>query len=352
MSTTSIPTSLGFGIIGLGMIADFHAQAIAQLTGARLVGVASRNAAKAGAFAKKHGVAFSTDRMAELLERPDVHVVCITTSSGTHLEPALAAIRAGKHVVIEKPIEITTERIDEILRAARQAGVWVAPIFQGRFGEGARTVKAAIDQGRLGRLVLASAYVKWHRTAQYYTGTRGSLTTDGGGALMAQGIHAIDLLQWFAGMPAGVFCWSTRRVHTGIETEDTAVASIKFAGGALGTIEGSTAVWPGWQRRLELCGEHGSIALEDDHITHWEFREPLPGDEAILAAKDGAALGSGASAPNAISFIGHQRQLQDLVDALREGRPPALDGDEGRKAVALVRALYESASEGRAVNIV
>lgn len=254
MSTASHPTSLGFGIIGLGMIADFHAQAIAQLTGARLVGVASRNATKARAFAEKHGVAFSTDRMAELLARPDVHVVCITTSSGTHFEPALAAIHAGKHVVIEKPIEITTERIDEILRAAKEAGVWVAPIFQGRFGEGARTVKAAIDQGRLGRLVLASAYVKWHRTAQYYTGTRGSLTIDGGGALMAQGIHAIDLLQWFAGMPAEVVCWSTRRVHTGIETEDTAVASVKFPSGALGTIEGSTAVWPGWQRRLELCG--------------------------------------------------------------------------------------------------
>jgi predicted dehydrogenase len=333
------------------MIADFHAQAIAQLTGARLVGVASRDAAKARTFAQKHAVSFSTDRMEELLARPDVHIVCVTTSSGSHLEPALAAIRAGKHVVIEKPLEITTERADEILRAAEAAGVWIAPIFQGRFGEGARAVKAAIDQGRLGRLVLASAYIKWHRTAQYYTGTRGKLAVDGGGALMAQGIHAIDLLQWFAGMPSEVFCWSTRRVHTDIEAEDTATAALKFANGALGTIEGSTAVWPGWQRRLEICGEQGSIALEDDHITRWEFRQVAPGDESIRAGKDSAALGSGASAPNAISFVGHQRQMQDLVDALREKRAPAVDGHEGRKAVALVRALYASARSGTTITL-
>jgi predicted dehydrogenase len=342
---------LGVGIVGLGMIAEFHARAIAHVIGARLVAVASRDAGKARTFAQKHGVDYATDQIDDMLRRPDLDFVCVTTSSGVHLEPALAAIRAGKHVVIEKPLEISTERADELLRAATAAGVWIVPIFQGRFGNGARTVKAAIAEGRLGRVVLASAYVKWHRTPQYYTGTRGTLTGDGGGALMAQGIHAIDLLQWFAGMPREVFCWSTRRVHTGIEAEDTATAVLKFANGALGTVEGSTAVWPGWQRRLEICGEHGSIALEDDHIAQWEFREARPEDETIRAAKHDAALGSGASAPNAISFVGHQRQLQDFVDALRQGRAPALDGHEGRKAVALVRALYESAARGVAVTI-
>jgi UDP-N-acetyl-2-amino-2-deoxyglucuronate dehydrogenase len=347
----SSPAPLGFGIFGLGMVADFHAQAIAHVTGGRLVGVATRNAGKARAFAQKHGVPFAGASIDELVARPDVDVVCITTSSGAHLEPALAAIRAGKHVVIEKPLEITTERADEILRAADAAGVRVASIFQGRFGEGARAVKAALDAGRFGRLVLASAYVKWHRTAQYYTGTRGSMAADGGGALMAQGIHAIDLLQWFAGMPAEVFCWKTRRVYTGIEAEDTASATLKFASGALGTIEASTAVWPGWQRRLELCGEHGSVALEDDHIARWDFRAALPGDDAIRAAQDSAALGTGASAPNAISFVGHQRQMQDLIDALRDNRPLALDGHEARKALALIRALYASAGSGKPVKL-
>jgi len=333
------------------MVADFHAQAIAHLQGARLVGVATRNSERARAFAQKHGVPFATASLAELLARPEVNVVCITTSSGAHLEPALAAIRAGKHVVIEKPIEITTERVDQILEAARRAQVWVVPIFQGRFGDGARTVKAAIAAGRLGRLVLASAYVKWHRSAQYYTGTRGALDVDGGGVVMNQAIHGLDLLQWFAGMPEEVFAWTTRRVYAHIEAEDTASVALKFPDGALGAIEASTALWPGWQRRLEICGATGSIALEDDRISRWEFKDAQPGDEAIRAAKDQAVLGTGASAPNAISFVGHQRQMQDLVDALRDGRPPALDGQEGRKAVALVRAIYASAGRGAPVRI-
>jgi UDP-N-acetyl-2-amino-2-deoxyglucuronate dehydrogenase len=337
--------TLGFGICGLGLVADFHAQAIARVEGARLAGVASRDAAKARAFADKHGAPFAGD-LASLLARPEVDVVCITTASGAHLEPALAAIRAGKHVVVEKPLEITVERVDRILAEARKAGVRVAPIFQSRFGEGARTVKAAIAAGRFGRLVLASAYVKWQRTSQYYAPPRGVRAYDGGGALMNQAIHGLDLLQWLAGMPEEVAGWTTRRVHTGIEVEDTACAALRYAGGALGAIEATTASWPGWQRRIEICGEHGSVALEDDHIARWDFREARPEDEAVRAAKDRAALGSGASAPNAISTLGHQLQLQDLADALRAGREPALTGEEGRRAVALVCALYASAERG------
>ncbi len=333
------------------MIAGYHADAIAGVTGARLVGVATRNAEKGRAFAQKHNVPFAGTSMEELVALPGIDVVCITTSSGAHLEPALTAIRAGKHLVVEKPIEITMERTDEILRAADAAGVVVAPIFQSRFGAGALTVKAAIDAGRFGRLVLASAYVKWHRSAQYYTGTRGTMQSDGGGALMVQAIHALDLLQWFAGMPAEVYCQTTRRIYDGIEVEDTASATVRFPVGALGTIEASTALWPGWQRRLEICGEHGSVSLEDDHIARWDFREARPEDQAIRNAKDAAALGSGASKPDAINFVGHQRQLQDLVDALRTGRAPALNGHEGRKAVALVCALYASAAAGAPVKL-
>jgi len=342
---------LGFGIIGLGMIAEFHAQVIAQIPGVRLVGVASRNPEKIRAFAAKHAVPFSTTDIAALVARPDIDIVCITTPSGAHLEAALAAIRAGKHVVIEKPIEIDTARTDEILRAAEAAGVRVAPIFQGRFGDGARTVKAAVDAGRLGRLVLASNYVKWHRTAQYYTPPRGLRANDGGGVVINQAIHGLDLLLWFVGLPAEVFAWSTRRVHTGIEVEDTCAATLKFPDGALGAFEASTALWPGWSRRHELCGENGSIALEDDRIVRWEFRTALPGDDAIRAAGQNNTLGSGASNPGAISAEGHRRQLQDFVDAIHENRPHTLDGREGRKAVALVEAIYASAKRGVAVNL-
>ncbi len=346
MASSSAPSTLGFGIIGVGMIADFHAQAIAHTIGGRLVGVATRNADNARAFAAKHGAALATTSIEELVARPDIHVVCITTPSGAHLEPALAAVRAGKHLVVEKPIEITTERADELIHAADAAGVMISPIFQARFGEGARTIKAAIEAGRFGRLVLASAYVKWHRSPQYYTGWKGSWKIDGGGALINQAIHAIDLLQWFAGMPSEVFCWSTRRVYAHIEAEDTATAALRFANGAHGAIEATTAAWPGWARRIELCGELGSVLLDGDHIAKWEFRDAQPGDAAIRAAKDTAALGSGASEPGAISFEGHRRQIQDLIDAVRGNRPVAIDGQEARKAVALIRALYASADCG------
>lgn len=342
---------LGFGIVGIGMIAEFHAQALAHVNGARLVGVVSRDVAKARAFAQKHSAGFATADVAELASHPEVDVICITTPSGAHLEPALIAIRAGKHVVVEKPIEITLERADQLLRAARDAGVKVAAIFQARLGSGAIAVKAAIDEGRFGRLVLASAYVKWSRTAAYYTGWKGTLALDGGGAVINQAIHAIDLLQWFAGMPAEVFCFKTRRVHERIEAEDTASAALKFANGALGAIEASTAAFPGWQRRLEICGEHGSIVLENDEITRWDFRESRPGDDAKRAGNDSAELGSGASAPNAISFVGHQHQLQNLVDSLRNDTPLVVDGHEARKTVAIVRALYDSADRGAPVQL-
>jgi predicted dehydrogenase len=227
----------------------------------------------------------------------------------------------------------------------------VVPIFQARFGDGARTLKAALEAGRFGRLVLASAYVKWHRSRDYYTGWKGTLALDGGGAVINQAVHAVDQLQWFAGLPAEVFAFKTRRVYEHIEAEDTAVATLRFPSGALGTIEASTALWPGWSRRIEIGGELGSAMLEDDRIVKWDFRAAQPEDAAIRAAGEKNALGSGASNPAAISPEGHRRQIQDLVDALREGRAPALDGREGRKAVALVRAIYESAESGKAVAV-
>jgi predicted dehydrogenase len=168
---------------------------------------------------------------------------------------------------------------------------------------------------------------------------------------MNQAIHGLDLLQWFAGMPAEVFAWTTRRVHTGIEGEDTACASLRFPGGALGTVAATTAAWPGWSRRIELCGESGSIALEDDRIVRWDFVRAEPGDDAIRNVKPADALGSGAGSPGAISIAGHVRQYQDFAGALREKRPFAIDGREGRKAVAFVTALYESAKLGRPVKL-
>ncbi len=344
-------TPLGFAIVGTGMIANFHAQAIAQTPGARLAGLVSRSPDKAKEFAAKHSIPLVVPTVEELCRQPGIDVVSVATPSGAHLEPALAAIAAGKHLVIEKPLEITPERADRIISAAEKSGVKAAAIFQGRFGAGAQKVKAAIAASRLGRLVLASACIKWHRPASYYTGWKGLLALDGGAVLINQSIHGLDLLQWFAGLPEEVFCLTTRRVHTGIEGEDTAAATLRFPDGALGAIEATTAAWPGWSRRIEICGEHGSICLEDDNIVRWDFAKAEPGDDAIRNAGPDNALGSGAGNPSAISTVGHQRQIQDLVEAIRDNRAPAIDIREGRKAVALVHALYTSAKTGRPVSL-
>lgn len=349
MSSSSAP--LGFGIIGTGMIAGYHAKAISHVPGTRLVGAASLTPGNVRSFAEKHQLAFWTTQVEELVARPDIHVVCVTTPSGAHLDPALAAIRAGKHVIVEKPLEVTTERADRILDAAQKAGVRVCPIFQARFGQGARTLKAAIDTGRFGRIALASAYVKWYRAPSYYTGWKGKLALDGGGALINQAIHGLDLLQWFAGLPAEVTAYKGRVIHQGIEGEDTAVAALRYPSGAFGTLEASTASWPGWSRKIEITGETGSVSLEDDHLAKWEFKDAQPGDEAIRSAKVDPSMRSGAGSATAISYEGHLRQIQDLVDALHNNRPLAIEGREGRNAVALVQAVYESAEQGRPVRV-
>lgn len=340
---------LGFGFIGAGAIAHFHARAVVAATGAQALGVVSRRRATAEAFAKEHGIGFSGDSVDELLKLPGLDAVCITTPSALHLEPALAAIRAGKHLMIEKPLDATVEGTDRILDEAGKAGVRVGSIFQARFGDAARALKAAIDAGRFGRMVLASCYVKWNRTDEYYTGWKGKLSEDGGGAVINQAIHGVDLLQWFAGMPVEVFAWTTRRVHTRIESEDTSVAALKFASGAFGTIEATTATWPGFSRRLEICGENGSAVMEDDDITRWEFRVAQPEDEKIRAMRESAAMGSGAAAPMNIKIEGHVRQIQDFIDGIREQRPFFIEGREARNAVSLVRAIYDSAATSQVV---
>ena len=342
-------TPIGFGLVGVGMIANYHAlaiKALAERHNLRLAGVLGRRVEAARDFAQKHGVPFYTDDPAAFFARPDIQVVCIVTPSGLHLEPALQAIAAGKQLIVEKPLEISVERVDALLGAARAAGVKVAAIFQARFSVGARALKEAIDAGRFGRLCLCSAYVKWHRSAEYYHGWKGTLAIDGGGAVINQSIHAIDLLQWLVGMPAEVFAWKTRRVHLAIEAEDTACASLRFADGALGSLEATTAAYPGWERRIEICGEFGSAAIEDDRIVHWDFRDARPEDARWLALGAGEGAASGAGAPDQISIAGHQRQIEDMVLALRGDTSLLIDGDQARNAVALVRAIYESAERG------
>ncbi len=342
---------LGVGLVGTGLIAAIHARAFAAVPEFRLTAVASRSRAKAQEFASAHALSLATDSVAELCANPGVQVVCIATPSGAHLEPALLAIDAGKHVIIEKPLEISVARVDAMLALAERRGVVVAPIFQGRFGPGAQRVKQAVASGALGRLALATVHVKWHRPESYYQGWKGLLALDGGGALINQAIHGLDLLQWFAGLPSEVFAWTTRRVHTGIEGEDTACAALRFPDGALGTIEATTAAWPGWSRRIELAGDKGSISLEDDQIARWDLSSPAPGEESSGTESAGQSLGSGASSPAGIGIEGHIRQFRDIAAAILHQRPLSIDGREGRRAVSLVESLYQSAKTSRPVTL-
>ncbi|AEJ60912.1 oxidoreductase domain protein [Spirochaeta thermophila DSM 6578] len=345
--------SHGIGIVGTGGIADKHALAVGQVEGAELVAVMSRSEERAKAFAERHGCRAYTS-MSEFLDDPELDIVSICTPSGYHMEPALEAIAAGKHLVVEKPLEITLERCDAIIEAAAQKGVKVMGIFQSRFYDASRVLKETVEKGRFGRLVLGDAYVKWYRSQEYYDRGewKGTWRFDGGGALMVQAIHAIDLLQWYMGRVDTVQAYAKILGHERIEVEDTAVATLEFENGALGVIEGSTAVYPGFLKRIEISGTEGSAIMEEEDFKAWTFAKEIPEDEEIRRRFSGATRTQGGAAdPGAISLEGHVRQFQAFVDALREGREPPVDGYEARKAVAIILAIYESAKTGRKVKV-
>ncbi|MCD6404966.1 MAG: Gfo/Idh/MocA family oxidoreductase [Planctomycetes bacterium] len=348
-----MPKEWGFAITSLGMIADFQARAIAAMTGGRLVACYSRRADAVDAFAEKFDCKpyYAYDK---LLADPEVEIVTVCTASGAHNEYAIPAAEAGKHIIVEKPLEVTLERCDAVIEAAEAAGVELGCVFPSRFVEASALAKKAIEAGRLGRITLADAYVKWWRPQEYYdsVGWRGTVKLDGGGALMNQSIHAIDLLQWLAGPVESVVSVTGTLAHKRIEVEDTAVAALRFANGALGTIEGTTSAWPGFLKRIEISGDTGTIMLEEDRIVTWKFAEELPEDDSIrqkFASED--EFGGGASDPSAIDFRKHQRNFEAFIDALDAGRHPDLDGREGRKAVEIILAVYKAARRGGKVTL-
>lgn len=331
-----------FGIVGCGMIARFHAKALAEIEQATLVACCSRTAAAAEAFAEEFSCR-SFDSIEAMLENTELDAVCICTPSGAHLEPAVVAAQHQKHVMVEKPLEVTPARCDAIIEACRDHGVLLGGIFQSRFLEASQAIKAAVDAGHFGVLSVASASIKWYRSQEYYDSGawRGTWALDGGGALMNQAIHTVDLLQWVMGPIARVAALSALRAHERIEVEDTLVAAVEFANGALGTITATTASWPGWLRRLEISGSTGSCILEDDTIAASEFtRQGLKLSPTQLEAE--SDLSGGATDPAAIGHAGHRRQLEDFVNAIRSHGKPAVDGAEGRKSVEIICAIYES----------
>ncbi len=340
---------VGFAIVGSGNIAGVHARAISETPRARVAVVCGRNERTARDLAEACGADWTTD-LAGALARPDVHAVSVCTPSGTHAEIAEQAAGAGKHLLVEKPIEVTLPRADRVIAAARAHGVLLACVFPYRFRRGVAEALRALESGRLGRLALASAEVRWFRPRSYYEGTwRGTWELDGGGALMNQSIHTIDLLQWLGGPVESVYGRTATVAHD-IRTEDAASAVLELRSGATATIQGSTACWPGEPARVGFYGERGTIVLEEGRIVAWQLSDAPPGEERRMLALE-AADGSGSRDPMAIGHKAHRLQVLDLVRAILEGGQPAIPGEEARRPVELIRAIYHSARTGRAVRL-
>ncbi len=340
--------TLGIGIWGTGMIAEFHAKALAEIPNAKLLAVYNRTAAKGQAFATQHQVTWAPTPEA-LLQHPEIDVVCLCTPSGDHLAPALACARAGKHVIVEKPLEVTLARCDELIQTCAQHKTIVAGILPRRFVAGALAVKRALEAGRFGKITMASALIPWWRTQAYYDSAawRGTLKLDGGGALMNQGIHTIDLLLWFLGPVKRVSATMGLVAHEGIEVEDVATGWIEFQSGARALLGGATACWSasGFPAEIRIHGTTGAAILRDDKLAAFEFLNPLPTDAQQLSPTvDGK--GAGANDPKAIGHAWHRANLEEAFAAITEQRDPAINGQEGRKAVEVILALYASAHQG------
>jgi predicted dehydrogenase len=320
-------------ILGGGNISATHARA-AEAAGLSVAAVAGENQAKVHALATRHGAAAFAS-LDELLRSVSVDIVMIGSPSGCHAAQAMTAVRAGRHVLVEKPLDISTSRIDELLAAVDRAGVTVGVFFQDRLKPDVVALRHALASGAIGTVVCASGEVKWFRPPSYYESSRwrGTWSLDGGGALMNQGIHTVDLMLHLLGPVVRVSGSIATRMHR-IEAEDTAAATLEFASGMIGTIEATTSAFPGRPRRLEIVGTTGSLVLEGDTLLD-------------AAAAHATSAPENVSSPVVSDVTAHQRMVEDFVNAIRAKRAPACDGREGRRSVAVVEAIYHSARFGQ-----
>ena len=347
---------LGFAIVGCGMIARFHARALQDVPDTKIVALITRNRNNAlNVLAETNTPPCEIyPDLASALLRPDLDVVIIATPSGAHMEAAVAAGNAKKHVVVEKPLEINPERCDQIIQACDRNGVKLCTIFPSRFGDANVELKKAVDAGRFGRLTLGETTCKWWRSQQYYDegGWKGTKALDGGGALMNQAIHNVDLLLWMMGPATHVSGFTATLAHERIEVEDTAVACLHFANGALGVIQATTSIHPGYPKTIAIHGDHGSAVIEQDDVIKWDFTPETDADKTAkerFSRKVGAS--GGAADPKAISHTGHARQLADFVRTIRTNSQPSVDGREGKRAVEIICAIYRAAATGGTVKL-
>ena len=357
-------TTHRIAIVGIGAAAEMHANAIASLDRATLVAGSCRTESKGQRFAEEFDCTWYEDAAAMLgAETSDIVTVC--TPSGAHLSAVEIAAERGIDVLCEKPLEITTDRIDEMAWLADESGILLGGMFQQRFNPVVRTVREAAVEGRFGSLAVANAHVPWWRDDEYYAPERwqGTQDLDGGGALMNQSIHAIDALCWLAEATmdlareenpvAEVSAYTARRAHDEdrLEVEDTAVASLRFRNGALGQVLGATSMYPGSRRRLRLAGRDGTATVREDELRTWEFRDEREDDADLRERFAGSETSGGAADPTNMDYDNHARNIEAFLDAREGDDPYLLDVTAARKAVAVIEAIYESADRGEPVSL-
>lgn len=336
-------------VVGVGVVGEWHVRVLSNLPQSSLVALCDTTPQRAQAALEKNNLPqvpiYSS--IEQLLKSEKLDVVHICTPSGNHLEPATAAMDVGVNVICEKPLEIELDRIDRMIDSAERNKVRLAGIFQNRWNSANRALFEAARAGRFGRIAWAGSFTPWYRSDQYYRegGWRGTWRLDGGGAVMNQSVHAVDLLQWIAGPVKEVSAFASSRIHAEIEVEDTLTCALQFADGAHGTIVGTTAIYPGGKVRIEIGGENG-YAVSEEGLKIFKFRQPEPGDEQLVTDINERKTDSGgAMGPQLGSVRLHGLNISAILEAWSQDRDAETDGREARKAIAIIRAMYESAKK-------
>ena len=331
--------AIHIGLIGGGNITETHARAARAISGVEIAAIYGTNADKVDRLCREHGGTRYQDFEQFLAHRP-MELVAIGSPSGLHATQGIAAAGRGLHVLTEKPIDISTEQADALIEAADLNRVKLGVIFQDRLKPDICKLKQWVADGVVGKPLLADARVKWYRPPDYYENSRwrGTLSLDGGGALINQGVHTVDLLTWLFGDVTRVQARTSTALHT-IEAEDTAVAILEFASGALGVLQATTAAYPGYQRRLEITGSEGTVILEHDRIVAADLRN-APANSRAEAAED---RNQSSSSPVVSDVRGHQAVFEDFIQSVQHDRKPACDGHEGRQSLAVIEAIYRAA---------
>ncbi len=345
----------GFAVVGLGM-GKHHCKAIASAPGARLVAVCDVDTKRLDPVAEEYGCKAYQD-FTELLQDAEVDVINIATPSGMHAEMGVRAAAAGKHLIVEKPADIVPERIDTLIAAGKRCNVKIGGIFQSRLNPLNIRIREAIAGGRLGTVVGAHGHLPWYRKQSYYEGEHGSWKgtwdMDGGGSLMNQGVHTVDLMQWLVGPVEAVMGMFGVFTHD-IEAEDQTVALLRFRCGAIGTLFTTTCCYPGYDQIVNIYGSQGSILKQEGLLRGWKLQDDMEGkeEEEMLGYYGGQKKGgSGSADPMAVGFDGHTQIVEDMVKALAEDRDPMITLDSARHAVEIITAIYESGRSGREIKV-